>query len=199
MLPAPAAAQTAIGGQGVAGPLVAAILAVGLVVPLLVYAVLRAARHRDAPGPPEDAAAGREAESALRFPDLDRLKAECWLELGDERLMDGEEALGEAAYRHALREFELVGDPGGEGEALRRLGHVARCGGELERCRRLLERARGRLRDAGDRYAEASALIDLGAVAQELGDDAAARNAFATAGDLLRDILRDLIGAEEMA
>ncbi len=73
-------------------------------------------------------------------------------------------------------------------EDLRRQGHLARMAGELAESRRCYLIARQRFREAGDRYGEAATLLDLGQVEEAEGKLDAARNAYAEARKVLRDI-----------
>ena len=73
-------------------------------------------------------------------------------------------------------------------EDLRRQGHLARMAGELAESRRCYLIARERFRAAGDRYGEAATLLDLGQVEEAEGKLDAARNAYAEARKVLRDI-----------
>jgi tetratricopeptide (TPR) repeat protein len=161
---------------------------------LFLYVVLRIA-DRGGPGAPVagaprgEAAAGPPAGS-----DAARLKAACWLELGDDRLRQGDQPLGEAAYRQALRAFGALGDRAGEAQILRRLGHLTRVRGDLQESRRLYGDAREGFRQAGERYGEASCLIELGRVGGDLGDYHLARDAFGDARQMFAGILCDLAG-----
>lgn len=73
-------------------------------------------------------------------------------------------------------------------EDLRRQGHLARMAGELAESRRCYLIARERFRAAGDRYGEAATLLDLGQVEEAEGKLDAARNAYAEARKVLREI-----------
>lgn len=73
-------------------------------------------------------------------------------------------------------------------EDIRRQGHLARMAGELAESRRCYLIARDRFRATGDRYGEAATLLDLGQVEEAEGKLDAARNAYAEARKVLREI-----------
>ena len=77
-------------------------------------------------------------------------------------------------------------------EDIRRQGHLARMAGELAESRRCYLIAQQRFREAGDRYGEAATLMDLGQVEEAEGKLDAARNAYAEARKVLRDIAGNL-------
>jgi hypothetical protein len=135
---------------------------------------------------------GRVVAAPLPVPDRRRLEAECWIALGDDRMIAGDPRLGEAAYRLACGQYKALADRLGEGEALRRLGHAARRAGDLDRSRQLLDDARARFHQVDDPYGEAAVLMDLGAVHREGGDRSAARAALGDAQVLFRAVLHDL-------
>ncbi len=94
-------------------------------------------------------------------------------------------------YQRALVHFAEKGDLHGQGEILRRLGHLAKSRGHLKESQEFYVNARSRFRDINDSYAEAAVLLDLGQVLESLGDQDAAGAAYREANRALLDVAMD--------
>lgn len=100
-------------------------------------------------------------------------------------LVDDDEASG---YQKALVHYLDQGDLHGQGEVLRRLGHLAKSRGHLQESREFYVNARNCFRKIDDNYAEAAVLLDLGQVLESLGDQDSAAAAYRDANRSLLDV-----------
>lgn len=100
-------------------------------------------------------------------------------------LADDNEASG---YQKALIHYLDKGDLHGQGEVLRRLGHLAKSRGHLKESREFYVNARSCFRRIDDNYAEAAVLLDLGQVLESLGDQDSAAAAYRDANRSLLDV-----------
>lgn len=91
-------------------------------------------------------------------------------------------------YKKALVHYVDKGDLHGQGEILRRLGHVAKARGHLKESREFYFNARNCFKQIDDNYAEAAVLLDLGQVLESLGDHDAASAAYRDANRALLDV-----------
>ncbi|MGI9434266.1 MAG: tetratricopeptide repeat protein [Geminicoccaceae bacterium] len=91
-------------------------------------------------------------------------------------------------YQKALVHYVAKGDLHGQGEILRRLGHVAKTRGHLKESREFYFNARSCFKQIDDNYAEAAVLLDLGQVLESLGDHDAASAAYRDANRALLDV-----------
>ena len=91
-------------------------------------------------------------------------------------------------YERALIHYAERGDLHGQGEILRRLGHVAKSRGHLGESREFYVNSRNCFKETGDHYAEAAVLLDLGQVLESLGDHDAASAAYRDANRALLDV-----------
>ena len=76
----------------------------------------------------------------------------------------------------------------GQGEMLRRLGHLAKARGHLKESREFYMNARSCFRKIDDHYAEAAVLLDLGQVLESLDEHDAASAAYRDANRALLDV-----------
>jgi hypothetical protein len=92
------------------------------------------------------------------------------------------------SYRRALLYYQRINDQRGQGEVLRRLGHLAKSKNRLQDSRDLYISARSCFREVGDSYAEAAVLLDLGQVLEAMGEHETAGAAFREANRSLLDV-----------
>ena len=93
-----------------------------------------------------------------------------------------------ASFQRALVHYVDAGDFHGQGEVLRRLGHLAKARGHLKESREFYMNARGCFRKTDDHYAEAAVLLDLGQVLESLDEHDAASAAYRDANRALLDV-----------
>lgn len=93
-----------------------------------------------------------------------------------------------AGYERALIHYAEKGDLHGQGEILRRLGHVAKGRGHLNESREFYLKSRDCFKKTDDQYAEAAVLLDLGQVMESLGDHDLASAAYRDANRALLDV-----------
>ena len=93
-----------------------------------------------------------------------------------------------ATFQKALIHYVDSGDLHGQGEVLRRLGHLAKGRGHLKESRDFYVNARNCFRKIGDNYAEAAVLLDLGQVLESLEEHDAASAAYRDANRALLDV-----------
>ena len=93
-----------------------------------------------------------------------------------------------ASFQKALVHYVDAGDFHGQGEVLRRLGHLAKGRGHLKESREFYMNARGCFRKTDDHYAEAAVLLDLGQVLESLEEHDAASAAYRDANRALLDV-----------
>ena len=113
-----------------------------------------------------------------------------------EALVDPEEVIAApdpvddevANFQQALVHYVDSGDFHGQGEVLRRLGHLAKGRGHLKESRQFYMNARACFRKIDDHYAEAAVLLDLGQVLESLDEHDAASAAYRDANRALLDV-----------
>ncbi len=88
----------------------------------------------------------------------------------------------------ALVHYVDSADPRGQGEVLRRLGHLAKARGHLKEGREFYMNARSCFRKIDDYYAEAAVLLDLGQILESLEEHDAASAAYRDANRALLDV-----------
>jgi DNA-binding SARP family transcriptional activator/predicted ATPase/tetratricopeptide (TPR) repeat protein len=110
-----------------------------------------------------------------------RLRAEAMLRCGHLAYWLTDFARGAAMASEARDLFRELGDPLGEGRALRRLGAIAAATDNLTLARELLEESLVRLDDAGVEPETGITLLHLGSLLADKGDIAAALRALARA------------------
>lgn len=93
-----------------------------------------------------------------------------------------------ASFEQALVHYANAGDYHGQGEVLRRLGHLAKGRGHLKESREFYMNARACFRKIDDHYAEAAVLLDLGQVLESLDEHDAASAAYRDANRALLDV-----------
>lgn len=93
-----------------------------------------------------------------------------------------------ATFQKALVHYVETGDFHGQGEILRRLGHLAKARGHLKESRDFYMNARSSFRKIDDNYAEAAVLLDLGQVLESLEEHDAASAAYRDANRALLDV-----------
>ncbi|MEZ5932918.1 MAG: tetratricopeptide repeat protein [Alphaproteobacteria bacterium] len=93
-----------------------------------------------------------------------------------------------ASFQKALVHYVQTGDFHGQGEVLRRLGHLAKARGHLKESREFYMNARAAFRKIDDHYAEAAVLLDLGQVLESLDEHDAASAAYRDANRALLDV-----------
>ncbi len=93
-----------------------------------------------------------------------------------------------ANFQQALVHYVDTGDFHGQGEVLRRLGHLAKSRGHLKESRQFYMNARACFRKIDDHYAEAAVLLDLGQVLESLDEHDAASAAYRDANRALLDV-----------
>ena len=93
-----------------------------------------------------------------------------------------------ATLQKALVHYAGSNDFHGQGEVLRRLGHLAKARGHLKESRDFYMNARGCFRKINDHYAEAAVLLDLGQVLESLEEHDAASAAYRDANRALLDV-----------
>ncbi|MDH3662452.1 MAG: tetratricopeptide repeat protein [Alphaproteobacteria bacterium] len=93
-----------------------------------------------------------------------------------------------ASFQKALIHYVEQGDFHGQGEVLRRLGHLAKSRGHLKESRDFYMNARSCFRKIDDHYAEAAVLLDLGQVLESLDEHDAASAAYRDANRALLDV-----------
>lgn len=93
-----------------------------------------------------------------------------------------------ATLQKALVHYAERGDFHGQGEVLRRLGHLAKARGHLKESREFYVNARSSFRKIDDHYAEAAVLLDLGQVLESLEEHDAASAAYRDANRALLDV-----------
>jgi len=93
-----------------------------------------------------------------------------------------------ASFQKALVHYANSGDFHGQGEVLRRLGHLAKGRGHLKESREFYMNARACFRKIDDHYAEAAVLLDLGQVLESLDENDAASAAYRDANRALLDV-----------
>ncbi len=93
-----------------------------------------------------------------------------------------------ATLQKALVHYVDCGDFHGQGEVLRRLGHLAKARGHLKESREFYMNARSSFRKIDDHYAEAAVLLDLGQVLESLEEHDAASAAYRDANRALLDV-----------
>ncbi|MEL6962206.1 MAG: tetratricopeptide repeat protein [Pseudomonadota bacterium] len=91
-------------------------------------------------------------------------------------------------FQQALVHYVNAGDFHGQGEVLRRLGHLAKGRGHLKESRQFYMNARACFRKIDDHYAEAAVLLDLGQVLESLDEHDAASAAYRDANRALLDV-----------
>jgi hypothetical protein len=91
-------------------------------------------------------------------------------------------------FQQALVHYVDIGDFHGQGEVLRRLGHLAKGRGHLKESRQFYMNARACFRKIDDHYAEAAVLLDLGQVLESLDEHDAASAAYRDANRALLDV-----------
>lgn len=96
-----------------------------------------------------------------------------------------------ATLQKALVHYVDGRDPHGQGEVLRRLGHLAKARGHLKESREFYMNARSCFRKIDDHYAEAAVLLDLGQVLESLDEHDAASAAYRDANRALLDVAMD--------
>lgn len=93
-----------------------------------------------------------------------------------------------ASFQKALVHYVDAGDFHGQGEVLRRLGHLAKARGHLKESRDFYVNSRNCFRKIDDHYAEAAVLLDLGQVLESLDEHDAASAAYRDANRALLDV-----------
>ena len=93
-----------------------------------------------------------------------------------------------ASFQQALVHYANAGDYHGQGEVLRRLGHLAKGRGHLKESREFYMNSRACFRKIDDHYAEAAVLLDLGQVLESLDEHDAASAAYRDANRALLDV-----------
>ena len=93
-----------------------------------------------------------------------------------------------ASFQKALVHYVDAGDFHGQGEVLRRLGHLAKARGHLKESRDFYMNSRNSFRKIDDHYAEAAVLLDLGQVLESLDEHDAASAAYRDANRALLDV-----------
>lgn len=93
-----------------------------------------------------------------------------------------------SGYQRALVHYVDQGDLHGQGEVLRRLGHLAKARGHLKESREFYVNSRNCFRKIDDHYAEAAVLLDIGQVLESLGEQDAAGAAYRDANRALLDV-----------
>lgn len=93
-----------------------------------------------------------------------------------------------ASFQKALVHYVQTGDFHGQGEVLRRLGHLAKARGHLKESRDFYMNSRACFRKIDDHYAEAAVLLDLGQVLESLDEHDAASAAYRDANRALLDV-----------
>ena len=93
-----------------------------------------------------------------------------------------------ATFQKALVHYVEAGDFHGQGEILRRLGHLAKSRGHLKESRDFYMNSRNAFRKIDDNYAEAAVLLDLGQVLESLEEHDAASAAYRDANRALLDV-----------
>ena len=93
-----------------------------------------------------------------------------------------------ASFQKALVHYAEAGDFHGQGEVLRRLGHLAKARGHLKESRDFYMNSRNSFRKIDDHYAEAAVLLDLGQVLESLDEHDAASAAYRDANRALLDV-----------
>ncbi len=93
-----------------------------------------------------------------------------------------------AGFQQALVHYVNAGDLHGQGEVLRRLGHLAKSRGHLRESQEFYVKARDSFRKIDDHYAEAAVLLDLGQVLESLDEHDAASAAYRDANRALLDV-----------
>ena len=93
-----------------------------------------------------------------------------------------------ANFQQALVHYANAGDYHGQGEVLRRLGHLAKGRGHLKESREFYMNSRACFRKIDDHYAEAAVLLDLGQVLESLDEHDAASAAYRDANRALLDV-----------
>jgi len=91
-------------------------------------------------------------------------------------------------FQQALVHYANQGDFHGQGEVLRRLGHLAKSRGHLAESRGFFMNARSCFRKINDHHAEAAVLLDLGQVLESLEEHDAASAAYRDANRALLDV-----------
>ncbi|MGI9498951.1 MAG: tetratricopeptide repeat protein [Geminicoccaceae bacterium] len=91
-------------------------------------------------------------------------------------------------FQQALVHYVNEGDFHGQGEVLRRLGHLAKGRGHLKESRDFYMNSRSCFRKINDHYAEAAVLLDLGQVLESLEEHDAASAAYRDANRALLDV-----------
>jgi hypothetical protein len=91
-------------------------------------------------------------------------------------------------FQQALVHYVNTGDFHGQGEVLRRLGHLAKGRGHLKESRQFYMNARACFKKIDDHYAEAAVLLDLGQVLESLDEHDAASAAYRDANRALLDV-----------
>jgi tetratricopeptide (TPR) repeat protein len=100
--------------------------------------------------------------------------------------LDEDDEVG--SFQRALVHYVETGDLHGQGEVLRRLGHLAKARGHLRESREFYMKSRNCFRKIDDHYAEAAVLLDLGQALESLGDQDAASAAYRDANRALLDV-----------
>lgn len=93
-----------------------------------------------------------------------------------------------ASFQQALIHYVNAGDLHGQGEVLRRLGHLAKSRGHMRESQEFYVSARDCFRKIDDHYAEAAVLLDLGQVLESLDEHDAASAAYRDANRALLDV-----------
>ncbi len=88
----------------------------------------------------------------------------------------------------ALVHYTDCSDFHGQGEVLRRLGHLAKARGHLKESREFYMNARSRFIKIDEHYAEAAVLLDLGQILESLDEHDAASAAYRDANRALLDV-----------